>query len=512
MKRNLLIIFLFFILFSALKVNALERRFASSEYLDDIFYYKYDGKIYHFKYGKVIRDIESNEVAYCIQPFDDLVDNTAYKESISYNESFGISEENWEKIKLLSYYGYGYENHTDKKWISITQMVIWRTLYPSLKFEWINNLSDRTVINPYNKEINELNELVENHYTLPNFIDENEEIILGLDEIVFVHDRNNVLKNYKIVKSDFNSSIEEDHLRIGPENKEKEGIIVLERASSKYSQNVMYFYHSSSQNVIKTGNIEPVRYTLHVRVKGGTITITKVDKETKETKAQGNACLDGTVYNLFDDNDNFIDEKFIENGTLTFDNLRFGKYYIVEKYAGIGYLVDDEKHFVEINMDNFDENITLEDQVIKSKIKIIKKYGTKEEYENNEMKNEQGISFEIYDDFNEMIKTVTTDENGEINLILPYGNYLLKQITTTEGYEKDEDKIIEVDGSNEYIEMILNDLKIEEPPKEEPPKEEPPKEEPPKEEPPVPIKVEVPNASFTFIRLIARLIWSILHV
>ena len=94
MKRNLLIIFLFFILFSALKVNALERRFASSEYLDDIFYYKYDGKIYHFKYGKVIRDIESNEVAYCIQPFDDLVDNTAYKESISYNESFGISEEN----------------------------------------------------------------------------------------------------------------------------------------------------------------------------------------------------------------------------------------------------------------------------------------------------------------------------------------------------------------------------------------------------------------------------------
>ena len=168
------------------------------------------------------------------------------------------------------------------------------------------------------------------------------------------------------------------------------------------------------------------------------------------------------------------------------------------------------------------------------------------------MKNEQGISFEIYDDFNEMIKTVTTDENGEINLILPYGNYLLKQITTTEGYEKDEDKIIEVDGSNEYIEMILYDLKIEEPPKEEPPKEEPPKEEPPKEEPPkeespkeespkeeppkeeppkeeppkeeppkeeppkeeppVPIKVEVPNASFTFIRLIARLIWSILHV
>ena len=149
MKKILLIIFLFLY---CVNVNAEEKKFAGSEYLDGISYMKYDGNTHYYRNAQVIRNTKTNQIAYCVEPFTLLVNDTSYSSSSTYNSNFKINKDSWEKIKLYAYYGYGYQGHTDKKWISITQLSIWRELYPNYQFEWIDNTTSRKIIKPYENE------------------------------------------------------------------------------------------------------------------------------------------------------------------------------------------------------------------------------------------------------------------------------------------------------------------------------------------------------------------------
>ena len=74
---------------------------------------------------------------------------------------------------------------------------------------------------------------------------------------------------------------------------------------------------------------------------------------------------------------------------------------------------------------------------------------------------EKGITFVIYDSNNNKYGEVTTDENGIIEIELPYGKYLFRQKNTTEGYKKVDDFNIEVkEESNNIFEYYLNDIKV----------------------------------------------------
>ena len=52
---------------------------------------------------------------------------------------------------------------------------------------------------------------------------------------------------------------------------------------------------------------------------------------------------------------------------------------------------------------------------------------------------------------NEFIKTIETDEKGTISIKLPYGKYIIKQLTTTEGYQKIEPIEFEIKNNEEII-------------------------------------------------------------
>ena len=93
-------------------------------------------------------------------------------------------------------------------------------------------------------------------------------------------------------------------------------------------------------------------------------------------------------------------------------------------------------------------------KVIEKKITIVKKYG-----EENNMNPEKNIDFDIYDIDNNLIKTISTDENGEVTTTLPYGKYKIVQKNTTEGYQKNEPFIIIVDKNDEET-IELKDYRI----------------------------------------------------
>ena len=460
MKKVLLIIFLFIFL-SSNNVYASERSFQGSEYLPNIYYKKYNGEITQYRRAQVIRDTITGEIAYCVEPFDLLRNYSYYDESSYYDPIYGINEDIWEKLKLYAYYGFGYKTHGAQEWINITQMSIWRTLFPNYQFEWIDNLDNHQEVYGFNKEVEELNTLVNNHYTLPSI---NKEYIVSVNDTLEINDTNNVLNNYVIKKSDFEAKIENGKLIVNAGDKEKEGTILLERGSEVFNETVKYFYSTSSQNVMERGNIEPVKFEVKIKITTGKIIINKVDDETKEKTPQGEGSLDGSIFILMDNNKKILKELEIKDNTLEFDNLSFGKYYIKEQKSGTGYYLNKEEYEVVIDENNLEQKITIANKVIKSKIKITKFYGTLEDYQNGTMRRESNIAFVFYDKDRNVVFSGVTNSEGEITVDLPFGEYEVEQVNTTSGYYKVENfKITINENNNISYEMSLNDYKIDVP-------------------------------------------------
>ncbi len=456
MKKILIIILL---LLSIVNVNAIEGSFAGREYLSGIAYTKYDGITRYYRNAMAIMNNSTNQVAYCIEPFSLLIDNTNYFGGTGYDPRFGIDVNKWEKIKLYAYYGYGYENHTDKKWISITQLTIWRELYPNYDFNWIDDVKSRNVIFPYENEINELKRLVTNHNIIPSFKNSYE---IGINEELKLIDENNVLNNYDVSSNDFDFSVDNNILNINAKSDEMFGTITFKKNKNIYSDDVVFFYNESSQNLMQIGNLSPINYEIKIKVNSGKIIVNKVDQDTMSFENQGKANLDGAEIELLDENMNLIESKTIFNNVLMFDNLKYGKYYIRESKAGNGYYLNNKIYEVTIDNDNLEPVIVIENNVIKSKVKVTKYFGTKSEYEQGKMQKEKDIKIQIYDDNNKLIFEDITKEDGTIETTLPYGDYVLKQINTTEGYEKVDDYRFSINEDNSnYYEIGLYDLKIE---------------------------------------------------
>ena len=151
---------------------------------------------------------------------------------------------------------------------------------------------------------------------------------------------------------------------------------------------------------------------------------------------------------------NLLNEYTIINNKVEIKNIPFGIYHIKEIKPGIGYNLNNNTYTISINKDNLDHVITLENEVIKKKIVIEKKYG-----DYNDLKNESNIQFEIYNKDNILINTIKTNEAGVAEIYLPYGSYLIKQLNTTTGYQKIDPFFIEVkDNIEEKIELC--DYKI----------------------------------------------------
>ena len=451
MKKIALIISLFLCLTN---VFALETKFAGSEFLEGISYMKYDGKTHYYRNAQVIRNTSTNEIAYCVEPFGLLIDNTSYTVYDSYTSIFGINNKLWEKIKLYAYYGYGYKNHTDKKWISITQLSIWKEMYPEYQFEWIDNTTSRNIIHPYNNELNELKNLVNNHYKTPSF-----DILYetSINSSLELKDDNNVLQYYKIKSSDFDSSISGNSLLINTDNEVKEGKIILEKISNNYSNSVLYFYSSSSQNLMARGKIEPVTMEINVKTYSGSVVINKVSNE----EIINDASIDGAIFDLFDEDMSYIKSIEIKDGIAVIDDLSFGKYFIKESKPGRGYYLNENIYEFTIDVNNLEANLTIDNTLIKSKIKIIKYYGSRNDYKENKMKREENVSFNIYDDKDNIVYSGVTDSNGEINLSLPYGKYVIKQINSKEGYQINDDYWFEINEESSYsLDIPLYDFEI----------------------------------------------------
>lgn len=421
--------------------------FYEGEYIDGIYMNKREANsstIYYQK-ARFFRQSGTNRFAYCIDPFIFFQDGSNYEEVITPSN---LTESQKEQISLIAYFGYGYKNHTDAKWYAITQLMIWQAAEPSGDFYFTDGLNGPR-IEPYNQEINEINTLITNYKKDTSLNNKTYTLIEG--EKFSIEDSNQVLSNYKSSNPNF---VIQGNKLISDSLTEGEYIIDLIKEEKTHNKPLVFYQSKNSQALMQTGDLKDKKESLKVNVIKTKIEITKVDKDTQSISPSGEGTLIGTVYSLLDKNNKEIATITIDKNNLGLtENIPFGTYYLQEKVAGEGYNLDTQKYKIEVTKDTPKINITLENEIIKKKIIIYKTYGE------NEKIPEANISFSIYNNKNEKVTTIITDENGKAEITLPYGNYKIVQENTTEGYHKVKDINISITNSEDEI-INLVDYKI----------------------------------------------------
>ena len=130
----------------------------------------------------------------------------------------------------------------------------------------------------------------------------------------------------------------------------KEGIISIVSILNKHQGGKLYFGIKDNGEIVKAEmKNKPIT---------GTVEITKQDVSTNEP-------LPNTLIEVYNEKDELVfSGRTDENGKITIENLRYGKYYFLEKEAPEGYSINPEKMYFEILEDGKIVKCTMVDEKV----------------------------------------------------------------------------------------------------------------------------------------------------
>lgn len=427
---TLVVLLLSLSLIEITEVKALTDSFYEAEYVSGAYIKKFKpgASTGRYQQMRVFRRSSDQQVAYCIEIWKELLDG---KPVIGYQEDFlnhiNLSEELWEKIELLAYYGYGYQDHTSLDWYAVTQYLIWKTLEPDSTIYFTGTLNGNR-IDKYQSEIAELERLVDSHNQLPSFV--NQKYQLTYNEEYILTDTNQVLENFTI-QADENLSVKKEgnELRVKSTQLGTSKIILLKESANKTT----LYVDLESQSLIVRGGFNKISSEVEVELPYSTFQIQKRDKETGSSTPQGEASFVGTTFEISNSDKSLVKQLMIQkDGYSNIIELPPGNYRIKEIKAGKGYKLDEQERYILIGKNDHQLIWNWDNEVYKGKIILQKYYGSKEKGEYIE---EENAEFEVYNNKEELIKTITTDKQGKVEIELPYGTYKIIQIKGKKNYE-----------------------------------------------------------------------------
>lgn len=435
--------------------------FSDGGYIESKVYINKKEQNGHIKWQRAYYIVQNTtgQVVYCMQPMIDIIDGTIYnvtKEDFAGAQN--LTQEQFDRIKLLSYYGYGYGNHTSTDWISVTQTLIWRITRPDLDifYSWAGKAENRddTI---FADKMAELNMLVESHYNRPSFNMNTIETVVGKTENIT--DTNGVLSSYKIKNVvNVDARIDGNMLKVistGVGN----GEVILEKKEMRFEEEPIIFYALNSQNVLKPGDPKPVSSKINLKISGGKVEVDKTDADTKTNTPQGEATLEGAVYGIYKEDGTKIDTITTgKDGKVISDYLpSLGRFYLLEEKSSEGYQLDETKYYFEITVENLNPKVQVYEKVISLDFDFTKVYASDK---TGIMTPEENVIFGIYNSADEEIMRLTTDNQGNIKFNLPYGSYKVKQLTTPTGCQKIEDFTIEVKETGVVVKKVLANAEV----------------------------------------------------
>lgn len=412
-----------------------------------------------YQQAKFIRRSEDNAFVYCLQPFVDINNNNVYNVARSDYETYlNMSETQWNRISLLAYYGYGYANHTDAKWYAITQILIWRTAEPTSTFYFTDTLNGTRDDSIFASEIQELENLVANHYKAPKF--EQSQITLPLGSTITLNDSNGVLNNFNISsQTNVNATINNNSITLTATGI-GDAKIKLTKTDTKYSMPPIVYFKEGTQNVFRVGSYDPVSVSINMKVIGGRVEITKRDKNSGEIIPEGLGKLSNATYGIYNaETDELISQITTDDNAYAISDYlpNVGNFYLKEIKASEGYKLDNQKYFFTIDENNLLVTMDVYEEIITRDFKFTKVYASDK---TQIMTPEVGVEFGIYDHNNNLISRQKSDLEGKIYFTLPYGNYTLRQLTSTSNYEKIEDYYFEVREEGPSVNKVLSNAEI----------------------------------------------------
>ena len=188
-------------------------------------------------------------------------------------------------------------------------------------------------------------------------------------------------------------------------------------------QNYMLCCDTYSNDVQATGSIE-------INTNKSGIQIEKIDKDTKEP-------ISGVKFFIkYEDETELGWYETDEEGKINIQNIKPGNIQITEVETNENYILDSKTQNLKLEY-NETQKITLENEKKKGSIKIIKV-----DADNNKIKI-SGAKFEIYNEKQELVGTITTDENGEAKIEnLPIDvEYTIKEVETAKDYILSEEMV-----------------------------------------------------------------------
>ena len=207
--------------------------------------------------------------------------------------------------------------------------------------------------------------------------------------------------------------------------------------------NQWYDLASDTNIVVKWNEDNPTK--VENELKKGQIKVIKVDLDKTEVK------LEGVEFEVLDENDKVLETITTDaNGealTNRYAVRDFEKLKLRETKTLENYVLNDEEKTIVLK-ENQIENITFENEKKKGQIKVIKV-----DLDNNEVKIPD-VEFNVYDEANQIVDTLVTDENGEaISKRLPIDQeYKVQETKTGEWYvlnEEPQTAILEQDQITE---------------------------------------------------------------
>lgn len=443
--KKYMIFLLTLILLIGLKTKGVNAEtFYESDYLN-YYIHAENGNTNKWFQERMYRETSDNLPAYCIEPFK------IFNASSEYNASGNIDQPTYEKLSEIATFGYGYNengyNHTDIKWYTATQMLIWKTLEPQSTFYFLDGPNGNRV-NYLENEMNEIKRIIEIYETVPD--------LRGVDfgkvgDTLEMHDLNNVLSYYE--SSD--PKVEINGNTIKYKNVEK-GAHMVEIIKKRPKTNIvsMFYETANGQNLFVGGDVPRQITAITYRGYENTVKIVKFDRDTENGIPSGEGELKGAVLGLYRVDDKLLGEYTLKDSVLLeLHNLLPGNYYIKEITPGKGYTVNEEKFPFEINDDTDLIGIRIHNKIIEREITIHKTY-------EDTLKGEEGIEFEIKNYKGETVNKIKTDKDGIAKAVLPYGKYTVSQLNTSKGYQKVNDFEINVNETNTDYEYNLIDEQI----------------------------------------------------
>lgn len=431
-------------------------KFDEVRYIND-YVVKSKNGIKKYQQMTMMERLSDRQFVYCIEPGIAInSDNLLIGSDMNQSEFASISKDEWKRVSLLAYYGYGYSGHTDIKWYTITQFMIWQTVNNGYDIYFTDTLNGKR-ISKYTSEMKEMEELIAKHDIVPDFGSNSFHLSLG--ESINIVDKNSVLSLYDVSSSDIVDIQKSTNSLTLVANKAGKDSITLTKKDKSLEHPAIVYVHPVSQDIVVRGSYDEINVNLDVVVSGGSITIKKLDKDTNSsTSFSKYASLEGAVYGIYNFNHEKIGSVTTKSDGVSnsFSLSSLGKYYVKEEVAPTGYLLDSNIYYFEVTRDNLDVKLEVFDNIIKSDIEITKVLSSGE---TGLLVPEANVTFGIFDDNGNLFNEFTTDKFGNINATLPFGIWEFRQLIGTSGYEKISKFSVEV-KSTESQRHVLADNKI----------------------------------------------------